>query len=413
MIELKNVSKKYKDGTHALHDVNMKINDGEFVYIMGPTGSGKSTLVKLLDGEEIPTKGKVIVSGIDVGRLRRSKVYLYRRKIGVVFQDYKLLPEKTVFENVAYALEILDTPRDKLRKRVREVLKLVDLSDKSNSKPDQLSGGQKQRTAIARALAKRPMIIIADEPTGNLDPQMTDEMVSLLEKINQEEKTTIIMVTHEISTVEKHPKRTIRLEAGHVVGDAFFVSPDEDKKVRKSGVPVVDLSADEDYVEEEKAVEEAETTSEETVPETEKTEDIAKEETVDTAEEIESVAEETAAEEPEVTVSDEMPVMEETPAEEPVLPETENRESPLEEPIQPKEENIVPEITSRLEEASSVNTETDAYNRLEQHINEALTAVRVLVDEDDLLIEDYTGTSAVLDEETIADHQKKETEERS
>ena len=158
MIEIKNVSQTYKNGTHALYDVNLEVNDGEFAYIIGPTGSGKSTLIKLLDGELIPTKGKVIVSGVDVGRLKKSKVYLYRRKIGVVFQDYKLLPEKTVFENVAYALEILDMPTDKIRKRVREVLKLVDLSDKSNSKPGELSGGQKQRVAIARAISKKPSI---------------------------------------------------------------------------------------------------------------------------------------------------------------------------------------------------------------------------------------------------------------
>ncbi|MBQ6478817.1 MAG: ATP-binding cassette domain-containing protein [Erysipelotrichaceae bacterium] len=219
MIELKNVSKKYRNGTHALHDVSLKVNDGEFIYIMGPTGSGKSTLIKLLDGEEVPTGGSVIVSGINVGRLKKSKVYLYRRKIGVVFQDYRLLPEKTVFENVAYALEILDMPDDKIRKRVREVLKLVDLADKSNAKPDELSGGQKQRTAIARAIAKRPAILIADEPTGNLDPEMTNEMIKLLERINREEKTTLVVVTHNDVMVENHPKRTIRIEAGHIVND--------------------------------------------------------------------------------------------------------------------------------------------------------------------------------------------------
>ncbi len=219
MIELKNVSKKYRNGTHALHDVSLKVDDGEFIYIMGPTGSGKSTLIKLLDGEEVPTSGSVLVSGINVGRLKKSKVYLYRRKIGVVFQDYRLLPEKTVFENVAYALEILDMPDDKIRKRVREVLKLVDLADKSNAKPHELSGGQQQRTAIARAIAKKPTILIADEPTGNLDPEMTNEMIKLLEKINQEEKTTLVVVTHNDVMVENHPKRTIRIEAGHVVND--------------------------------------------------------------------------------------------------------------------------------------------------------------------------------------------------
>ena len=219
MIEFKNVSKTYKNGTHALENINLKVEDGEFVYIMGPTGSGKSTLIKLLDGEEVPSSGSVIVNGINVGRLRKSKVYLYRRKIGVVLQDYRLLPEKTVFENIAYALEVLDMPNEKIRKRTREVLKLVDLADKSNAKPRELSGGQQQRVAIARAIAKRPTILIADEPTGNLDPSMTDEMITLLEKINSQEKTTLLVVTHNDVMVEYHPKRTIRIDSGHVVND--------------------------------------------------------------------------------------------------------------------------------------------------------------------------------------------------
>ena len=219
MIEFKNVSKTYKNGTHALENINLKVDDGEFVYIMGPTGSGKSTMIKLLDGEEVPSGGQVIVNNVNVGRLRKSRVYLYRRKIGVVFQDYRLLPEKTVFENVAYALEVLDYPNDKIRRRVRDVLKLVDLSEKSNSRPRELSGGQQQRVAIARAIAKRPAILIADEPTGNLDPSMTDEMITLLERINKEEKTTLLVVTHNDVMVEYHPKRTIRIQSGHIVDD--------------------------------------------------------------------------------------------------------------------------------------------------------------------------------------------------
>ena len=228
MIEFKNVSKTYKNGTHALYDVNLEIEDGEFAYIIGPTGSGKSTLIKLLDGEEIPTNGHVVVSGVDVGRLKKSKVYLYRRKIGVVFQDYKLLSDKTVFENVAFALEILDVPTEKIRKRVREVLKLVDLSDKANSKPSELSGGQQQRVAIARAIVKKPTILIADEPTGNLDPEMTDEIITILEKINTEEKTTVLVVTHDSVMVQKHPKRIITIESGHITHDQPLHINDED-----------------------------------------------------------------------------------------------------------------------------------------------------------------------------------------
>ncbi len=219
MISIKNVSKTYHNGTHALYDINLEIQDSEFVYIVGPTGSGKSTLIKLLDGEEIPSKGEVIVQGIDVGKLKHSKVPLYRRNIGVVFQDYRLLPRKTAFENVAYALEVVDAPKDELRKRVREVLKLVDISDKSNAFPSELSGGQQQRVAIARAIANRPKILIADEPTGNLDPKKSDEIIRLLEKINREEKTTILIVTHDIEIVRHHPKRMIAIDNGHVVAD--------------------------------------------------------------------------------------------------------------------------------------------------------------------------------------------------
>ena len=219
MLDLKHVSKTYKNGVNALYDVNLKIDQGEFVYIIGPTGSGKSTLIKLLDGEEIPTKGKVEVTGINVGKLKHSKVPLYRRNIGVVFQDFRLLERKTVFENIAFALEVINVPKEKIRKRVREVMNLVGLDDKGNSFPQELSGGQQQRVAIARAIANKPKILIADEPTGNLDPQTSDEIMSLLEKINREEKTTVLMVTHDITLVNKHRKRTIALEAGHIVAD--------------------------------------------------------------------------------------------------------------------------------------------------------------------------------------------------
>ena len=219
MLELKHVGKTYKNGVNALYNINLKIDQGEFVYIIGPTGSGKSTLIKLLDGEEIPTKGKVEVTGINVGKLKHSKVPLYRRNIGVVFQDFRLLERKTVFENIAFALEVINVPKERIRKRVREVMNLVGLDDKGSSFPQELSGGQQQRVAIARAIANKPKILIADEPTGNLDPQKSDEIMTLLENINREEKTTILMVTHDITLVNKHRKRTIALEAGHIVAD--------------------------------------------------------------------------------------------------------------------------------------------------------------------------------------------------
>ena len=219
MIKIENVSKTYKNGTHALSNISLEIKDGEFVYIIGPTGSGKSTLIKLLNGDEVPNSGTVLVNDLNVGKLRHSKVPVYRRNIGVVFQDYRLLPRKTVFENVAYAMEVVDAPRDTLRKRVREVLKLVDVADKSNVFPAELSGGQQQRVAIARAIANKPSILIADEPTGNLDPKKSDEIIRLLEKINQEEKTTILIVTHDIEIVRHHPKRTIAIDSGHITAD--------------------------------------------------------------------------------------------------------------------------------------------------------------------------------------------------
>ncbi|MHB8096940.1 MAG: cell division ATP-binding protein FtsE [Erysipelotrichaceae bacterium] len=219
MIKLSDVSKTYKNGVNALYNINLFIDQSEFVYIIGPTGSGKSTLIRLLDAEEKPTKGLVEVSGINVGQLRHGKIPYYRRHIGVVFQDFKLLPSKTVFENVMYALEITNMNPLLARQRVREVLQLVDLSEKSSHYPNQLSGGQQQRAVIARAIANNPRILIADEPTGNLDPHKSGEIIQLLERINQEEKTTILMVTHDIGIVNQYKKRTIALEAGHIVAD--------------------------------------------------------------------------------------------------------------------------------------------------------------------------------------------------
>ena len=219
MIECSNVFKRYKNGTNALYDINIKIEQGEFVYIIGPTGSGKSTLIKLLDGEETPTKGSVKVVGIDVGKLHGRQIPIYRRNIGVVFQDYRLLPAKTVFENISYALEVINMKKPQIRTRTKEVLNVVGLSEKGSVFPHELSGGQQQRVAIARAIANRPKVLIADEPTGNLDPGKSDEIMDLLEKINEEYGTTILMVTHDLTLVNKHRKRTVVLEHGHIVAD--------------------------------------------------------------------------------------------------------------------------------------------------------------------------------------------------
>ena len=219
MIQCTHVYKRYKNGTNALYDINLSVDQGEFVYVIGPTRSGKSTLIKLMDAEEMCTKGNVKVVGIDVGELSKRQIPIYRRNIGVVFQDYKLLPHLTVFENIAYALEVIGMKKAQIRKRTIEVMKVVGLSEKGNAFPKELSGGQQQRVAIARAIANRPKVLIADEPTGNLDPAKSDEIMDLLQEINQRYGTTVVMVTHDITLVNKYRKRTIVLEQGHIVAD--------------------------------------------------------------------------------------------------------------------------------------------------------------------------------------------------
>lgn len=218
MIVLENISKEYKNGVHALRDVTLTIEDGEFVYIIGPTGSGKSTMIKLLDGEEIPTSGRVLVENTDVGKLKHSKVPIYRRNIGVVFQDYRLLPRLTVFENIAFALEVIGMKKVDIRRRVREVLELVSLEDKAKSFPSELSGGQQQRAAIGRAIANHPKVLIADEPTGNLDPEISWEIMQVLERINLQ-GTTIIMATHNSTIVNNLRHRVVAIEEGRIVRD--------------------------------------------------------------------------------------------------------------------------------------------------------------------------------------------------
>ena len=209
MIKLENVTKVYKTGVRALNDVSLDIAPGEFVYVIGPTGAGKSTFIKLLYREEVATSGKVFVDGQDVKKIKNWKVPYFRRKIGVVFQNYRLLPKKTVFENIAFALEVTDTPKVEIRKKVRRVLELVGLEDKANAFPHELSGGQQQRVAIARAIVNNPKVLIADEPTGNLDPDTSKEIIELLEKINEVNKTTVLVVTHDRDIVQKYKKRTI------------------------------------------------------------------------------------------------------------------------------------------------------------------------------------------------------------
>lgn len=218
IIRMKDVKKQYKNGVVAIYDLDLKIEKGDFVFIIGSTGCGKSTLIKMLYREEKPTSGQIIVGGIDVAKLRNSKVYKIRRKIGVVFQDFKLLPRNTVYENVAFALEVLGLPKEEVHDKVIKALDLVGLKHKAKNYPTQLSGGEQQRVAIARAIVNGPKLLICDEPTGNLDKNTSMEIMKVLEEINKL-GTTIIMVTHDNEIVKKLKKRVILLDAGRMVKD--------------------------------------------------------------------------------------------------------------------------------------------------------------------------------------------------
>jgi cell division transport system ATP-binding protein len=218
MIVFDGVTKVYEPDVVALRDVSFVIEKGEFVFIVGASGSGKSTLIRLLLKELEPTMGRVIVGGRDLSRLKRSKVPLLRRNVGCVFQDFKLLPNRTAFENVAYALKVQGESRAEIRSKVPEVLNLVGLSHKMNSFPDELSGGEQQRVSIARAVVNHPPLLIADEPTGNLDPDTSVGIMQLLYRINRA-GTTILMVTHDREMVDKMRKRVIALEEGRLARD--------------------------------------------------------------------------------------------------------------------------------------------------------------------------------------------------
>jgi len=218
MIEFKNVKKTYQNGTEALNGIDLKIEDGEFVFIVGSSGAVKSTLTKLLTREEKITVGSLTVDEFDLVKMPNRKVPYYRRRIGVVFQDFRLLTDKTVYENVAFAMEIIGEPKKVIKRRVPTILSIVGLQDKANSFPDQLSGGEQQRVALARALANNPKTIIADEPTGNIDPKLSLEIMNLLVKIHKKNKT-VIVVTHEKQLVDYSQQRVVTIENGMVVSD--------------------------------------------------------------------------------------------------------------------------------------------------------------------------------------------------
>lgn len=218
MIELHDVSKSYEIDSVALDEVNLRIDDGEFVFLVGPSGSGKSTIIKLLTAELAPTSGSVVINGFDLGKIRRRKIPAMRRTMGIIFQDFRLITDKTVFENVAFAMRAVGAREKAIQRRVPAVLELVGLEGKEDRYPRELSGGEQQRVAIARALVNRPQVIVADEPTGNLDPAMSLEIMYLLERINQL-GTTMLVVTHERDLVNRFAKRVVTIVNGSIISD--------------------------------------------------------------------------------------------------------------------------------------------------------------------------------------------------
>lgn len=218
-ISINNCYKVYDNGVTALADGNLKIEKGEFVFLIGPTASGKSTILKMLYREEKPNKGEVYVGGVNVAKLRNSRVYKLRRKIGIVFQDFKLLPKLTVYENVAYPLESFGAAGGEIKEKVLKALETVGLKDKYRSYPNQLSGGEQQRVCIARAIVNEPKLIICDEPTGNLDPDTSKEIMDVLVNINKEMGTTVVMATHDKDIVNRMKKRVVTIKDGVIVSD--------------------------------------------------------------------------------------------------------------------------------------------------------------------------------------------------
>ena len=218
MIEFKNVSKVYDNNVKALSNVNLKIDAGDFVFLVGPSGAGKSTFVRMLLKEIEPSEGQIIVDRVDLSKVKRNKIPFHRRKIGMVFQDFRLIPSLNVYENVAFAMRVLEVSPQKIKKQVPEVLARVGLSNKQKMFPNQLSGGEQQRVSIARAIVNKPLVLIADEPTGNLDPETAKEIMSLIEDINKS-GTTVVMATHAKEIVDEMQKRVIAIEKGQVVRD--------------------------------------------------------------------------------------------------------------------------------------------------------------------------------------------------
>lgn len=218
MITLSKVSKQYKNGINALDSLDVTIGKGEFVYLIGPSGSGKSTLLKLIFRADIPTDGEIRIDTFLLNRIRLAQIPLLRRHVSMIFQDYKLLPRRTVYENVAFALSLMHVPKRRIKRQVKHVLDLVELSEKADFLPNEISGGEQQKVCIARAIVNNPLILLCDEPTGNLDPDTAWSIVHLLSKIN-ERQTTVIMATHNMDIVDGLPKRVLALDKGRLIRD--------------------------------------------------------------------------------------------------------------------------------------------------------------------------------------------------
>ena len=226
MIEFRNVSKVYNNGTEALHNINLKVEKGEFVFIVGSSGAGKSTFLKLITCEERPNEGQVLIDGQDISHIRKGKIPYVRRKMGLVFQDFRLIDHMTVYDNVAFAMRVVGASPKTIKKRVPYILGLVGLPHKAKHYPTEMSGGERQRVGLARALVNNPSMIIADEPTGNIDPALSYEIVDLLSAIN-ERGTTVLMVTHEHSLVKHFHKRIIQIHSGEIVADTAAISKEQ------------------------------------------------------------------------------------------------------------------------------------------------------------------------------------------
>ena len=218
MLEMRHAGKVYPGGAVALEDINVHIKPGEFVFLVGPSGAGKSTFIRLISREIEPTSGQILVDGVDVMKLKRGDIPYLRRQLGIVFQDFRLLNDRTAYENVAFAMQVIEAPSHKIRQRVNEVLELVGLKDRGDNYPGEMSGGEQQRVAIARAIVNDPLLVIADEPTGNLDPETSKEIMEIFTQINSR-GTTILMATHDTTMVDYMQKRVIALENGRLVRD--------------------------------------------------------------------------------------------------------------------------------------------------------------------------------------------------